>query len=274
MISFGKLPASPGWGGPVFRRKVGPFLHPATAAYFSALAAAGATPLAPAAIDTYIRGLISAGIWDKIKASCLFVGVDFPGCFVPLRSDMPMPDNVNFSSGDHLPTTGLMGNGTSKLIVANYAGNADPQNDSHRSAYLSEGTPESSEALIASGSVQNGTDLLGVFGDGPSVIVRNRSSVFNSLNSPLLGFWGMDRSTSGEYNVRIANSAQTIARVSETPLTSSVLIFARNTPASPSWHLARRLATYACGLSIGASGMTTLRTLQDALLTNVATELA
>lgn len=272
MISFGKLPASPGWGGPVFRRKVGPF--PATAAYFSALAAAGATPLAPAAIDTYIRGLFSAGIWDKIKASCLFVGVDFPGCFVPLRSDMPMPDNVNFSSGDHLSATGLMGNGTSKHIVANYAGNADPQNDSHRSAYLSEGIPESTnEALIASGSWQDGTDLLGVLG-GASVFVRNRSSEVDSLNTPLLGFWGMDRSTSGEYNVRIANSAQTIARVSQTPVTSSVLIFARGTPASPQWHLARRLATYACGLSIGASGMTTLRTLQDALLTNVATELA
>jgi hypothetical protein len=50
------------------------------------------------------------------------------------------PTNFNFVSGDYNRKTGLVGDGSTKYLDSNRAGNADPQNSFHLSTYSTTAT--------------------------------------------------------------------------------------------------------------------------------------
>ena len=71
------------------------------------------------AINNFIIGLKTDGIWESIKASVIMAGArTLNGALVPLKG--PAPTNFNFVAGDYNRKTGLKGNGSTKYMDTNY----------------------------------------------------------------------------------------------------------------------------------------------------------
>jgi hypothetical protein len=110
------------------------------ASYIIAVQTADTEPLelgVKLAINDFVTGCKSDGIWDAIKASCIMAGArTLAGALVPLKG--AAPTNFNFVSGDYDRKTGLVGDGATKYLDSNRAGNADPQNSKHMSVFYEE----------------------------------------------------------------------------------------------------------------------------------------
>jgi hypothetical protein len=131
--------------------------------YFARVSSAGGIVTHPTPIAAYIDALVELGgaYWDMMESHCLFTGVTFLGCFVPLRNGMNIPTNFNFISSDHDPITGLKGDGATKYIDTEVPFNTITQNDASLSVYISEFN-----------SV-GGATYIGGSGNGSSVIARS-----------------------------------------------------------------------------------------------------
>jgi hypothetical protein len=89
------------------------------------------------AINAFVVGCKTDGIWDAIKAACIMAGArTLDGALQPLVGTAPQP--YNFVSGDYNRETGLVGDGATKYLDSNRAGNADPQNNVHLSVYITQ----------------------------------------------------------------------------------------------------------------------------------------
>jgi hypothetical protein len=170
-------------------------------AYLAAVQAADGQLLEPAvriAVNNFIVGCKSDGVWDAIKASCILAGArTLTGALVPLVG--AAPTNNNFVSGDYNRKTGLVGDGSTKHLDSNRNNNADPQNSKHISVYATTkgflagfnagyiGTGAAGTSLYASGSSQtlvfggiNGGIAFDPINVVPSLIAVNRNAA-NSL---------------------------------------------------------------------------------------------
>jgi hypothetical protein len=129
------------------------------------------------AINTFIIGCKSDGIWDAIKSSCILAGArTLNGALVPLKGIAPT--NFNFINGDYSRSTGLKGNASTKYLDSNRKDNSDPQNSHHISAYVTEvGTGSGNQNLIGVFSSANG-------GSGSSIHMNFSSNYkfFNDRN--------------------------------------------------------------------------------------------
>ena len=77
------------------------------------------------AINDFVVGCKTDGIWDAIKASCILAGArTLSGALVPLKG--AAPTNNNFVSGDYNRKTGLKGNGSTKYLDSNINNNSLP----------------------------------------------------------------------------------------------------------------------------------------------------
>lgn len=94
-------------------------------AYIAAVNAADGSTLektAQRAIQTFIAGLKSDGIWSALSLCYVLCGSrTLAGALVPLKG--PAPTNVNFVAADYT-RAGLKGNGTSKYLNTNLNSNA------------------------------------------------------------------------------------------------------------------------------------------------------
>ena len=80
------------------------------------------------AVNQFVIGCKSDGIWSAIKASCILAGArTLNGALVPLVGIAPT--NFNFVAGDYNRKTGLVGDGSTKYLDSNRNNNADPQNN-------------------------------------------------------------------------------------------------------------------------------------------------
>ena len=197
------------------------------AAYISAVEAADGAALedpVKQAIDQFVIGCKSDGIWSAIKASCILAGArTLNGSLVPLVGTAPT--NINFVSADYNRKTGLIGNGTTKFLSSNYAFPTTLQNNCHVGGYYSV-KPTTGEGLMggfsASGSA-NGT-FLGMEG---ARLYQTAASTFIPLDKTTLGFRGISRSNSSNFVYRCANSNAT-ANIPSTLVThQNQAIFAR-----------------------------------------------
>ena len=104
---------------------------PDAAAYLDAVGVADGQSLEPAtriAVNTFVEGCKSDGIWDAVKACCIMAGArTLNGALVPLVG--PAPDNFNFVGigTDYDRAAGLLGNATTKYLESNYAFPTDLQ---------------------------------------------------------------------------------------------------------------------------------------------------
>jgi hypothetical protein len=207
------------------------------------------------AITNFVLGCKSDGIWNAIKASCILAGArTLTGALVPLAGAAPTNVGGLFVSDDYNRKTGLVGDGSSKLLDTTRNNNVDPRDDKHISAYLTE------TGSIISGSFQ--AYISGLSGTSGSEIARSGASPANlafSINAALVtlsgaggvtGLYGASRSSSTSFISRAGGVNATQSSNSGTPADVSVKVFRRGSSTGALGHSNARLAFYSIGESL------------------------
>jgi hypothetical protein len=209
------------------------------------------------AINAFVVGCKADGIWAAIKASCIMAGArTLAGALVPLAG--AVPTNFNFDSGDYNRKTGLPGNGSTKYLNSNRAGNTDPQNNAHLSVYVTAidtGVPGAAPYYISSGAAGSGAkglfrsypDSLGTHG----VLPTANTASSQGPNPPLNGFFGYSRNLAASFTYRDSGTTYNPSTTSQTPTSDNTFVFARNNGNnSPERYSNARLAFYSIGESL------------------------
>lgn len=203
---------------------------PDAAAYITAVETADGQSLETAvkvAIHSFVKGCKVDGIWPAIKASCILAGArTLAGALVPLVGTAPT--NINFVAGDYDRETGLKGNGGTKYLTSNRAGNADPLNNRHISVYVGQLADSSTTYWAATG------DSSGALAIGASTTqffagVSCGTQLVSGL-TPGAGFFGASRLAAASFSARGGGVNGTSSTASTTPQQSNdVRIFGRLT---------------------------------------------
>jgi hypothetical protein len=213
------------------------------AAYITAVETADGQALEPGvrrAIDEFVIGCKTDGIWNAIKASCILAGARTRlGALTPLVGTAPT--SFNFVDGDYNRKTGLVGNGSTKYLDSNRASNAEAQNNIHLLVYAHT-IPTTGAALIGVGNVDSNSCHLA------STLVRNRGSGSTAITA-MTGCIGTSRSSSTGFNIRNNNSSTVVTRASSAADSQNHFVFSRNS-LGPNQTSNARLAFYSIGESL------------------------
>lgn len=197
------------------------------------------------AINDFIVGCKSDGIWDAIKASCILAGArTLVGALQPLVGTAPT--NFNFVSVDYNRKTGLVGDGSTKYLDSNRNNNTDPQNSKHISVYAS--TALDGCAIGAfSGTAAPGATWIAR--DATTTYLRiNAGSSSATTESAQTGFIGVDRPGSLTITKRyFAVTTTGISQASATPENLPTHVFRQG---NGSLYTGSRLAFYSIGVSL------------------------
>jgi prepilin-type N-terminal cleavage/methylation domain-containing protein len=217
------------------------------------------------AINDFIIGLKTDGLWDAMKATVVMAGArTLNGALVPLKG--PAPTNFNFVAGDYNRKTGLVGNGSSKYLNSNRNNNADPQDSNHQAVFVS--TAQSANAVVAyigaGASNNSGTTHIGNNRNSNELFFRSRNtSVASTTSLDATGLVGMSRAAAADFIFRVSQANTVSSISSQTPFNSNVLVFNRVT--TPGFTDAR-LAFYSIGEALDL-------VLLDARVTQLMTDL-
>jgi hypothetical protein len=203
------------------------------------------------AIDNFVLGCKADGIWTAIKASCILAGARTRlGALTPLVGTAPT--SFNFVDGDYNRKTGLVGNGSTKYLDSNRAGNADPQNSQHLSVFLNS-VPGNcyigSQSSASPTNISNGM----IYTAAGQVNFRSRNANVNQLlsSSSSTGFMGVSRPNVSSQIARINSGNSTAAISSSTPGVETYFVFANNNlGGGPSLYSSARLTFYSIGESL------------------------
>jgi hypothetical protein len=202
------------------------------------------------AINTFVTGCKTDGIWTAIKASCILAGArTLAGALVPLAGTAPT--NFNFVSGDYNRKTGLVGNGSTKYLDSNRNNNADPQNSQHFAVRIS--AMSVGFVVIGAGPDVTGSSMMGNNNGGGSAFFRSRTEVAISITPVIAysnGFLGKSRSGSSAGTVRNNANQRTFSSTSETPYNGNIFVFANNGGGVVSAASNARIAFYSIGESL------------------------
>ena len=225
---------------------------PDALAYFSRITAAGSsiTDGNKLAVDAFIKGCKTDGIWSAIKACCLLAGPDtLAGALVPLVGAAPTNVGGLFIDSDYVRTTGLIGNGTTTYLDSNRNNNTDPLNSQHISAWATtaDTTTSGNPAIIGCGLASNASHI-GFALAGNDYFVRSRSNTA-VLGIPIArttGFHGLTRGSSSNVTYRIGAATGSPNLSSVDAFNSTIKVFARD--GTPYWK--GRLSFYSIGENI------------------------
>lgn len=241
-------------------------------AYLNAVEAADGQSLESSvkvAINTFVVGCKSDGIWTAIKASCIMAGArTLSGALVPLAGTAPT--NNGFVSGDYDRKTGLIGNGTSKNLNANRNNTDDPQDNKHISAYCTTGnTRDTTRQLIATLTANN-TGACSLFTSATAFSARisyGLAPTGITVGGLVNGLQGGSRNNSLSVDAYFNNSNNSVANVSATQISSATFIFSN---AASTFFSDARVSFYSIGTSINLAlldtRITTLMTKFNTLL--------
>ena len=244
------------------------FLEDADAtAYISAIETADGQSLEPAvktAINNFVVGCKSDGIWSAIKASCILAGArTLSGALVPLVG--AAPTSISFVSGDYNRKTGLVGNATTKYLNSNRAADADPQNNASLAIWVS--TPSITTNRYYLGALRSTPTPIVVSGIATNVGLGLRSSgLVNAGNITGTGLAGVSRTASNSSNWRWAGATGTSTSVSPGTYNGNIFVYGSNSNGVIGVRSNGRLAFYSIGESLNLALLDTrLSTLMTAL---------
>ena len=235
----------------IILRNVWQPMDPDAATYITAVESADGQALeepVKIAIDNFVLGCKTDGIWDAIKASCILAGArTLSGALVPLAGTAPT--NYNFVAGDYNRKTGLVGDGNTKYLDSNRNNNTDPQNDKHASVYQTTAHDRTlTRGVLGTATFVGGTQLittttLRVFRIHFDSTEGLSASPSDSTN--VSSFWGVNRSDATQVVGRYNSVSATYSAISTTPVSETIDIFRRD----PNYSNAR-LAFYSIGESL------------------------
>jgi hypothetical protein len=180
------------------------------------------------AINTFIKGCKTDGIWSAIKASCILAGSEtLEGALVPLVGAAPI--NVNFQSADYNRVTGLKGNGTTKYLRSGRLNDDDPQDNKSISFWRSEAGIKTSAVFYCGGGGST-TGAMAIYAVNLSPYMYFRHNAQTGMISDIddrtrLGFVGLTRNNSATFNSNVAGVTRTHTRASQTPVSNEIDIF-------------------------------------------------
>jgi hypothetical protein len=232
--------------------------------YLTAVEATDGQSLEPAvaiAINNFVVGCKSDGIWSAIKASCILAGArTLSGALIPLVGTAPT--NFNFVSGDYNRKTGLVGNGSTKYLNSNRAGNADPQNNAHIAVYQSTSASSTSNVFMTHiGAVNtsfSGSQIAEGFPssvnekfvrfktDGTLFEARLPKTSLTNAN----GLQASSRSLSASFTFRAGNINTSVTSASVAQGSENYFILGQNNSGTVTNHTNARLAFYSIGESV------------------------
>jgi hypothetical protein len=219
------------------------------------------------AVESFITGCKSDGIWTAIKASCILAGArTLSGALVPLVGSAPT--NNNFVTADYNRETGLLGDGTTKYLNSNRANNADPQNSKHLSVYASQVSLTAQRNAIGAGVSSS---------NGSVIQLLSSTSYRNRVNSAIItqsvtasstaGLVGVSRSNASNFIFRQGNNNFTSTATSAAGVNLSTFVFASSLAGGPSGLSANRMSFYSLGENLDLA-------LLDTRVSNLMTALA
>jgi hypothetical protein len=208
------------------------------------------------AINDFVAGCKSDGIWDAIKASCILAGArTLDGALVPLVGGAP---TKNGTEGDwsYNRKTGLQGNGTDNYLNTNRPDDADDQNDKHYSVYVPNGLTINKSMLGALATSPNRfTSLLGQ-PIGINFAVNSTGGVdVPPVNAT--GFMGASRSTSSAISVLSNSVVGTYSQSSVAASNLDIFVLARNFDGTANIFESKPLAFYSIGESLDLAALDT-----------------
>jgi hypothetical protein len=246
-------------------------LDPDAAAYIAAVQTADGAALersVKVALNDFVLGCKSAGIWDAIKASCILAGArTLAGALVPLKG--AAPTNFNFVSGDYDRKTGLKGDGATKYLLTGLRDTDTPQNSTHISMFVSAlptvSNTQTGFVYVGAGrNIDGGTALL--HGIPTSLAGKNKDAAasFPAVHSPTRtvsanSFAGNTRSESGSFILRSQGGQTTVSRASVTATGRRFTVFGGGAPdGDPPFGITdARLSFYSIGESIDLAALDT-----------------
>jgi hypothetical protein len=203
------------------------------------------------AIDNFVRGCKTDGIWDAIKSSAILAGArTLSGALQPLVG--AAPTNFNFVSGDYNRKTGLVGNGSTKYLDSNRNNNTDPQDNKHLAAYMTNVGSGDYFILSSGGATVAGNSSLtrsaggtyrGRLNVASGAIILESGAV---LEAP--AFVGIARTASTAQNMRVNTTTLTNAVASTAPNALNLYVYANSFDSS--FRSNARLSFYSIGESL------------------------
>ena len=176
------------------------------------------------AINDFITGCKSDGIWDSIKASCILAGArTLAGALVPLVGTAPT--NNNFAEAVYNRETGLVGDGSTTYLDSNRANDDDPQDDKHLSVYRSVAATNDAGLLGSNGTTTGHSHIYTGFGSFNFRMNAATSQTQSlSLNTGAV-FLGASRDAAASFGYRIGGTGYTATVTSETPNGNNIRVF-------------------------------------------------
>ena len=199
------------------------------------------------AVNSFVAGCKTDGIWSAIKASCLLMGArTLSGALTPLVG--AAPTNNFFVSGDY-NRRGLLGDGATKFLNTNRANNADPRDNQHFSVWIAQASTQVAASIGASTAATAGSSAIGQ--DSTVYTFRSRhagaAGGVSSTAATSTGFFGASRANSASYDYRAAGLAGSFSIASDAPTSVTLNVFVTNGGAAFS---NGRIAFYSIGESL------------------------
>jgi hypothetical protein len=257
-------------------------------AYLTAVEAADGQALENSvkiAINTFVVGCKTDGIWDAIVGCCIMAGArTYTGALVPLKGIAPI--NYNFASGDYSRKLGLLGNDSNKVLDTNYTHNEATlysQDDNHLSVYITQLPTDLSGQIIGTTFQTGNLSYIrnGITGSTPTISFTSMTPTTTtrtlSIASLSTGFFGLTRNNSSNFiSIATTNggaSEATTTGTSQSPESLKLGVFgsfSAGSPTTPTQPTSARMSFYSLGKSLTLSSLnsriTTLMTTLNALL--------
>ena len=200
------------------------------------------------AYNAFFVACKSDGMLNAIKASCIMAGArTLQGCLVPLVGTAPT--NFNFESGDYNRKTGLVGDGSTKSLLANYTLLSTTASSTHFSYYQTQAQSASTSVIIGSWNAGQTVEAVWISG---VIYLFSRDVSYLSV-AQTNGFIGHARSN----NTTVTTRADGTSVVASSNIVSPqydmpMRVFARNNiPGNvANFYSNARLAFYSIGESL------------------------
>ena len=219
-----------------------------------------------AAINSFVVGCKTDGIWGAIKASCILAGArTLSGALVPLVG--PAPTSANFVSGDFDRKNGLKGNGSTKRINSNYFIPTSNQNNAHASCFASLITG-AAKFLLGDAETTGSSSLTNIsvwFAASQSFSRLNCPAQTTTALAPTSGTFAVSRSAGPSFNFRRNGGTQIVSGNSAPPLQVAMSFFSRTN--SPTSFFDGRISFYSVGENLDPAML-------DTRVSNLMTALA
>jgi hypothetical protein len=202
------------------------------------------------AINNFVVGCKTDGIWIAMKASCILAGARTRlGALTPLTGTAPI--SFNFVDSDYNRKTGLKGNGTTKYLDSNRSGSEDPQDSRHLYTYRTASETQNATRIAAgAGNSGNATGM----GVSNTTVFWQSASVASSfvINNSEIGSFGVSRSSGTEMSYIRGTLLGSFSRNSGNPVAENYFIYARSVTgtSAPNAHSDARQAFYSIGESL------------------------